>query len=43
MKVEAQADVRLLENAEEYLAYVQQLRSRYLREQGEVFTVRNGR
>ena len=31
--------VSLVENAQEYLSYVQQLQSRYLRQQGEVFTV----
>ncbi len=30
----------LLENAVEYLAYVQRIEERYLRQQGEVFTVR---
>lgn len=31
----------LLENALEYLAYVQRIEERYLRQQGEVFTVRS--
>lgn len=30
----------LLENALEYLSYVQRIEERYLRQQGEVFTVR---
>lgn len=30
----------LLENALEYLAYVQRIEERYLRQEGEVFTVR---